>query len=268
MTKSYQKLTAKDKENFENSGFILKPSFFSDEEIELLYNTAVNDEVIQKKTVGRADSEGNKTNLALWYSLDDSLYSLMARSERMVSGVELLLGGEPGHFHSKLMQKEPKVGGAWEWHQDYGYWYEEEGFFLPTMLSAMTAFTPCTKENGCLQVIKSSHKIGRINHGTTGSQKGADKERVDIALERFDHQYVEMEPGDTLFFHSNLLHRSDMNRSNNPRWSLITAYNLTSNKPIKSDNTSSYQPIDIVPNTAILESEPKGISEGSDFLNE
>ncbi len=33
------------------------------------------------------------------------------------------------HFHSKLMQKEPRVGGAWEWHQDYGYWYKNEFLF-------------------------------------------------------------------------------------------------------------------------------------------
>jgi hypothetical protein len=28
------------------------------------------------------------------------------------------------------MQKEPRVGGAWEWHQDYGYWYKN-GFLYP-----------------------------------------------------------------------------------------------------------------------------------------
>ena len=28
------------------------------------------------------------------------------------------------HYHSKLMLKEPEVGGAWVWHQDYGYWYQ------------------------------------------------------------------------------------------------------------------------------------------------
>ncbi len=105
-----------------------------------------------------------RTKLALWYSLDDNLYSLLARSERIVSGVELFLEGEPEHFHSKLMQKEPKVGGAWEWHQDYGYWYRD-GFLFPNMLSVLTSLTPANKENGCLQVIKGSHKLGRIEHG-------------------------------------------------------------------------------------------------------
>jgi len=38
----------------------------------------------------------------------------------MVSSADKLMDGESDvcHFHSKLMQKEPKVGGAWEWHQE------------------------------------------------------------------------------------------------------------------------------------------------------
>ena len=31
-------------------------------------------------------------------------------------------------------------------------------------------------------------------------------------ISRFEHVYVEMEPGDALFFHSNLLHTSDQNK--------------------------------------------------------
>jgi hypothetical protein len=40
----------------------------------------------------------------------------------MVDSVAKLMDSDAPvcHFHSKLMQKEPKVGGAWERHQDYG----------------------------------------------------------------------------------------------------------------------------------------------------
>ena len=33
-----------------------------------------------------------------------------------------------------------------------------------------------------------------------------------VVLFRYSHVYVEMEPGDALFFHSNLLHTSDQNK--------------------------------------------------------
>jgi phytanoyl-CoA hydroxylase len=260
----YRKLTLKDKETYDKDGYLLVPSFFNKAEIELLYGIAKDDTVIRKTTYDREDKEGLRTKLSLWYSLDDSIYSLLARCERMVSGVALFLGGEPAHFHSKLMQKEPKVGGAWEWHQDYGYWYRD-GFLFPDMLSVLTALTPATRQNGCLQVIRGSHKLGRIEHGVAGGQVGADNERVEESLKRMELVYVEMNPGDTLIFHSNLLHRSDSNRSDSARWSLISAYNLITNRPYKGDNTSSYTPIEKVPDNSILQRQVHGISEEVNF---
>jgi phytanoyl-CoA hydroxylase len=260
----HKRLILKDKEAFERDGYLLVPGFFSKEEIDRLSDIAKNDVVIDKNMYDRGDKEGLKTKLSLWFSLDDSVYSLMARCERMVSGVELLLGGEPAHFHSKFMKKEPKVGGAWEWHQDYGYWYRD-GFLCPDMLSVLTAITPATRENGCLQVLKGSHRMGRIEHGFAGEQVGADQERVDVAMSRMELVYAEMNPGDSLFFHSNLLHRSDSNRSDFPRLSLISAYNLITNKPFKGNNTSSWTPIERAPDNAIMQAEVKGISETVDF---
>jgi ectoine hydroxylase len=56
----------------------------------------------------------------------------------MVDTMEDLLGGEVYHYHSKLTAKEPYDGGAWEWHQDYGYWYHN-GCLFPYMASVMVA---------------------------------------------------------------------------------------------------------------------------------
>ena len=259
-----KKLKPRDKEGYDADGYLLVRSFFRKEEIEKLYAVAREDTLIQKNRYNRGDKEGLKTNLTLWYSLDDSIYSLVARCARMVSGVRLLLEGEPAHFHSKLMQKEPRVGGAWEWHQDYGYWYRD-GFLFPQMLSVLTALSPANRENGCLQVIKGSHKMGRISHGFAGEQVGADMERVNIARERMPLVYVEMNPGDSLFFHRNLLHRSDSNRSESARWSMITAYNLISNRPFIGGHVSSYTPIDPVPDSQLLRADAKGISDSADF---
>ena len=58
------------------------------------------------------------------------------------------------------------------------------------MASAMIALDAATKENGCLQVLKGSHHLGRIDHTLTGDQAGADQERIDVALQRFDFEVV------------------------------------------------------------------------------
>merc|ERR1719273_1340189 len=103
------------------------------------------------------------------------------------------------------MMKEAHTGGSHVWHQDYGYWYQN-GCLFPEMGSVFIPVDRCTKNNSCLQVLKGSHKMGRINHNLSGEQAGADLERLKLAKEKFQLVYVEMEPGDALFFHCNLLH--------------------------------------------------------------
>lgn len=249
--KQFKSLSESEKSTFERDGYVIIRSMFSKEETALLMEVAENDNVIRRNTYGRKDKDGNTTKLALWYTLSDNIYSLFARSQRMYGAVKLLLGGQPAHFHTKLMQKEPFVGGAWEWHQDYGYWYHD-GFLLPRMISVMVALTEANKENGCLQVLRGSHLMGRVEHGMTGDQKGADMEKVNRALERMELNYVELAPGDTLFFHCNLLHRSDKNSSPAPRWSLISTFNLAENKPYKEQNPSCYTAFEPVPDDTIM----------------
>jgi ectoine hydroxylase-related dioxygenase (phytanoyl-CoA dioxygenase family) len=165
-----------------------------------------------------------------------------------------------------MILKDAKVGGAWAWHQDYGYWYQN-GVLMPLLTSAFIAVDPCTRENGCLQVIKNSHHCGRITHILTGDQAGADRERVEEILKRpesFPLVYVEMAPGDALFFHSNLLHRSDQNRSDNPRWAMICCYNAARNDPYKESHHPRYTPLSVVPDAAIKSVGVKRFADSGD----
>jgi ectoine hydroxylase-related dioxygenase (phytanoyl-CoA dioxygenase family) len=148
--------------------------------------------------------------------------------------------------------KDARVGGAWAWHQDYGYWYQN-AVLAPLLTSVFIAVDPCTRENGCMQVIPHSQDLGRIDHVLTGDQAGADRERVDEILKRMPLVHVEMAPGDALFFHANLLHRSDQNRSENPRWSMICCYNAARNDPYKESHHPRYTPLVKVPDAAIRE---------------
>jgi ectoine hydroxylase-related dioxygenase (phytanoyl-CoA dioxygenase family) len=250
---------------YKQDGFIQVSNFFSKEEIQLLYQVATDESVVEH-AFDLNDQTGKKTKLTLWFTAGDDSFGLMSRCKRMVTSVKQILGkGEVCHFHSKVMQKEPRVGGAWEWHQDYGYWYKN-GFLYPeAMVSVMIALTDANVANGCLQVLKGTHHMQRIEHHFAGEQQGADQAFVDEAAKVSELVYCELKAGDVLFFHPNLLHRSEANLSDTARWSVISAYNLASNKPFREKNVSCITPIQMVPDEAIIASGKKAVL-GADFL--
>ena len=120
------------------------------------------------------------------------------------------------------------------------------------MASCLIAISPANRANGCLQVISGSHKLGRVEHVTVGDQFQAEPQRVAAALSRMDLVYCEMQPGDALFFHANLLHRSDANTSEQPRLSMICCYNTRHNDPfVKNGRHPNYSPLEIWPDERV-----------------
>jgi hypothetical protein len=246
-------------------GFFVARKLFNAAEIDLLRRAAKEDRALDEHAFGRADGAGGSVRLSLWNHPGDDIYGMFARSRRVVDSVAQLLEDEPYHYHSKMIMKQARTGGAWEWHQDYGYWYEN-GVLTPNLCSVFIAVDPATKANGCMQVLKGSHQMGRINHVKIGDQTGADPERVAAAASRYELVYVEMHPGDALFFHSNLLHRSDQNRSANDRWALICCYNARHNSPYKEGRHPSYTPLVPVDDEAIKRAGLKRFADDSAFM--
>ena len=76
-------------------------------------------------------------------------------------------------------------------------------------------------ENGCLQIVPGSHHEALQHYGG--------ELRVDID-DRLQAQtcYVPLKPGDTLMFHSLLLHASEPNHSNEDRRACICSYKTPS----------------------------------------
>lgn len=253
-------------EQFERDGYLILERLLDPAETEILIRTAKEDQALHAHAYGSKDSKGRESRLSLWNHPGDDIFGAVAQSRRIVDAMEQLLGGEVYHYHSKLMLKEPFVGGAWEWHQDYGYWYQN-GCLFPFMASCLIALDRATRENGCLQVIRGSHQMGRVEHGRFGQQTGADPDRVKAALERMEHVYCAVEPGSAILFHGNLLHASDPNTSPNPRWSLICCYNAARNDPYKDSHHPRYTKLQKLPDSAIKAVGAKASSWDKDFLD-
>ncbi|HIE96703.1 MAG TPA: phytanoyl-CoA dioxygenase family protein [Planctomycetes bacterium] len=258
-------LTSEQLSQYDKDGFLMRRGLFDAEEIRRLRYAAKTDQALSAHAFARGDGEGGSVKLALWNHADDSVYGLFARCRRMTDAAEQILRDEPYHYHTKMIMKDAVTGGAWAWHQDYGYWYHN-GMLSPNVVSVFIAVDPATRENGCLQVVRGSHRLGRIDHIKVDDQVGADQDRVDAILQCHELIYAEMQPGDAVFFHGNLLHRSDQNHSSKPRWSMVCCYNARSNSPYCEGPHPQYTPLQRVDDCAVRDAVLTG-GTGDDRTN-
>ncbi|MEO6906912.1 MAG: phytanoyl-CoA dioxygenase family protein [Abditibacteriaceae bacterium] len=242
-------LTEQDVWNYDRDGYILMEDVFTQQEVAAMINEVEQGERVAQTRRGTADSSGKKAGIAIWHELGDDIWAAASTHPEIVNKVRILLHEEIAFFHGKVMLKEAGSGGAWEWHQDYGYWYEQ-GYIFPRMLSAFVALDEATVENGCLQVLRGSHKLGRLEHGKVGTQTGANMDRITQVEPFFERIHCTMKPGSVLFFNCNLLHTSAPNNSDHPRRSFIVCYNALAN-PQLGTRTSEDRPCPVADENVI-----------------
>ena len=123
-------------------------------------------------------------------------------------------------FSDKLNVKRP--GGApFPFHQEGPYWaYGAED--LARVITLIIYFDGATVENGCLWVIPGSHRHGALealeNRGTLG--------RLYTNVERLDEEPVPLAlpAGSVSYFHRDIVHGSQTNRSDEDRRAYLLAY--------------------------------------------
>lgn len=123
-------------------------------------------------------------------------------------------------FSDKLNVKRP--GGApFPWHQEGLYW-ENGAEDLESLVSTLTYLDDATKENGCLWVIPGSHKQGNLqglkDRGVLGALY------TDVDLIEGEKIPTELRAGSVLFFHRDLVHGSQTNRTRESRRVFVVAY--------------------------------------------
>ena len=227
------KLSLKQKRFFKKYGFLLIPNILSSDEIKLLN---VDSKFLLKnesQTLYKKDKNSKITKLINWNtSSNNEKFSLIARDERFVNIAKTILDHKTIYVYShKITLKEPLSGGGWEWHQDFGYWHNN-GCLQPNMLSIYLAIDKATKQNGCLQIYESSHKLGRLDHERINDQTCLTKHYLKEISSKYKHRYVELNSGDALVFDCNLIHSSSDNTSTDRRVGFIVSYNTKENSPM------------------------------------
>ena len=153
-------LTPEQLEHYVAHGYCVVPSLLTDAEAtHSARRLAPTCDVRQRagQMIEKGGKAGNTTLLKMWYEAADDLYGYIARDRRLVDVAAQIIGKDTYLYSHKMTMKEPQQGGAWEWHQDYGYWYQNK-CLAPEMLSIWIALDPSVRANGCLQVLPDSHQ--------------------------------------------------------------------------------------------------------------
>jgi len=153
----------------------------------------------------------------------DPVLDTYTTNDAILDCVERIIGDDVMTIHTMLINKPPNVDGRHPLHQDLLYFP-----FRPadSIVATWTALERVTVENGCLVVVPGSHRGELLRHENpdwehlNGGYFGA-KDVDDLKAQRI---HLEMDPGDTVFFHPILLHGSGRNRTDSFRRAISAHY--------------------------------------------
>jgi ectoine hydroxylase len=155
----------------------------------------------------------------LWHERLDRLVD----DPRLVEPMKDLVGCERvALFTDKLNLKRPREGSRFRWHQDSPYWV----FACPhldQLPNVMLALDDASEENGCLRVVRGSHRKGLLpgleGEGTLGPLF-TDPSAFDLSAQ----VPAVMPAGSLLFFSPHTVHGSQPNDSDRPRRAIVLTY--------------------------------------------
>jgi phytanoyl-CoA hydroxylase len=159
----------------------------------------------------------------------DYVFTEWLLQPKLLGRLRQLLGPDivcPLAHHNCIMTKHPDFSSDTGWHQDIRYW----AFARPDLVSAWLALVPETEQNGCLQVIPGSHRwtIRPDQLDAAAFFRDDLPENQALIAGRI---FVELQPGDVLFFHALTLHAASRNHTRETKFSVVFTFRAADNPP-------------------------------------
>ncbi len=232
-----QEFTAEERQHYDDHGYVVVRKLFDPSELEILSRRLLSiveqevepapgmlvmrDVMVAKGAVKPGSPAEGIAKIQDLHA-DSIFFDTYMSNPALLDRVQCLTGPDIKSIHSMLINKPPNVDGRHPFHQDLLYFP-----FRPasSIVAAWTALQTCDRENGCLAVVPGTHRGELLEHVNPdwkwlnfayfgAGSVGADPRRV----------HLEMEAGDTVFFHPLLLHGSGRNRSSGYRRAISAHY--------------------------------------------
>ncbi|MGE0310537.1 MAG: phytanoyl-CoA dioxygenase family protein [Lautropia sp.] len=149
---------------------------------------------------------------------------------RVLDAVEDVIGPDILVYHSTLFVKEARTPAYVRWHQDSTYFYLEPHLHV----TAWVALSDASLRAGCMRVLPGSHRWGAFEHDDKPDPMNMIRRGQGIS-DRFDAESgvpIPIGPGQLSLHHTDLVHASGGNDSDDRRIGLAISYIPASVRPI------------------------------------
>jgi ectoine hydroxylase-related dioxygenase (phytanoyl-CoA dioxygenase family) len=223
---------SKFKEKYEKNGFIIIRKIIKKKQVKTIFSEL---DIIKLK------AEKTKNNQFFHKTKDGKINTLhniqkfykrgklidIANKGNIKKISNYLLGDKAKIRNLEFFLKPKKTGMPSPFHQDNYYWNIKDA----KAVNVWIALSKSSKINGGLCYFKGSHNLGTINH-TISYMKGSSQKIPDNIIKslNFSKIFPNLNPGDCIIHHPEIIHGSSHNRSNYDRSGFVISF--TGNKSI------------------------------------
>jgi len=248
-------LTMDQVDAFERTGFVFMPSYLGPTEIEALKKELPAS--FEEDSPSRVlEKEQDIVRSVYGSHMKNDLFLRLTRHSRLVQAARQILDSDVYVYQFKINVKAAFGGDVWPWHQDYIFWYQEDGMPCPRVTSIAIFLDEVTEFNGPMFLIPGSHNEGLvetparemplpgaeangpyrdrpkwISNLTADLKYSIEPDEVARLVERYGLFAPKGPSGSVLFFHGNIVHASSVNISPHSRNMIVITYNSVENTP-------------------------------------
>jgi len=163
----------------------------------------------------------DKKKLYNLYKLSSKIYSIKKTIGRLSDMVKVLnnnLRYPVLQFESTYIGFLPKDKRlTYDYHQESSY----QKNFEDLVSIHFPIFSKATVKNGTMSALNKSHKLGHLNYNKKRISKDSFSnlipKNINLIEKNFEEVHYELNVGDVVFFHKDLIHKSNYNNSNSCR---------------------------------------------------
>ena len=175
----------------------------------------------------------------------DSVFKEWMQNPKIYPILEQVLEEEPilvTAHHNSIMTKLSKTSTYTCWHKDSRYWHYDG----KNLVSIWLALGEENSQNGVLEFIPGSHKMDLKEHQF--DEKSFFRTDLDENKKLIDKKVsFNLNQGDIVLFHSELLHRANENKSNKDKISFVYTVKGKSVNAIKGTRSAQFKEIKLKP---------------------